>query len=160
MGKKIEWTDIDFKGLIPALMSRRFDVAMSAIYITDERRKVVDFTDPYFAGGLVVLTKRAGPIKALKDLDGKKVSVQVGTKSVGLLKDNYPEDRAGRGREEPGDVRSGRDRPRRCRGDGQARGQGLSRRPRRHLHVLDEQLTTEEYGFAVRKDDARAARRR
>jgi polar amino acid transport system substrate-binding protein len=90
MGRKIEWIDIDFKGLIPALVSNRADLAMSAIYITDERKKVVDFSDPYFAGGLVVLTTRAGPIKTLKDLDGKKVSVQVGTKSVGYLKDNHP----------------------------------------------------------------------
>src|SRR6218665_126365 len=55
MGKKVEWTDIDFKGLIPGLVSRRFDVASSAIYITEERRRVVDFTDPYYPGGLVVL---------------------------------------------------------------------------------------------------------
>jgi polar amino acid transport system substrate-binding protein len=34
MGKKIEWIDIDFKGLIPALVSKRADLAMSAIYIT------------------------------------------------------------------------------------------------------------------------------
>ena len=90
MGRKIEWIDIDFKGLIPALQSGRADMAMSAIYITDERRKVVDFSDPYYAGGLVVLTKKAGPVKTLKDLDGRKVSVQVGTKSVQYLKDNYP----------------------------------------------------------------------
>ncbi|MEO8524804.1 MAG: transporter substrate-binding domain-containing protein, partial [Caldimonas sp.] len=56
MGRKVEWIDIDFKGLIPALVSKRADLAMSAIYITDERKKVVDFSDPYFAGGLVVLT--------------------------------------------------------------------------------------------------------
>ena len=90
MGRKIEWIDIDFKGLIPALQAGRADMANSAIYITDERAKVVDFTDPYYAGGLVVLTKKDGPIKSLKDLDGKKVAVQVGTKSVGFLKDNFP----------------------------------------------------------------------
>lgn len=90
MGRKIEWIDIDFKGLIPALQAGRADMANSAIYITEERRKVVDFTDPYYAGGLVVLTKKDGPIKSLKDLDGKKVAVQVGTKSVGFLKDNFP----------------------------------------------------------------------
>ena len=87
MGRPIEWIDIDFKGLIPALQSGRADMAMSAIYITDERKKVVDFSDPYYAGGLVVLTKKDGPVKNLKDLDGKKVSVQVGTKSVNYLKD-------------------------------------------------------------------------
>ena len=90
MGRKIEWIDIDFKGLIPALQAGRADMANSAIYITEERRKVVDFTDPYYAGGLVVLTKKDGPIKSLKDLDGKKVAVQVGTKSVGYLKEHFP----------------------------------------------------------------------
>ena len=90
MGRKIEWIDIDFKGLIPALQAGRADMANSAIYITEERRKVVDFTDPYYAGGLVVLTKKDGPIKSLKDLDGKKVAVQVGPKSVGYLKEHFP----------------------------------------------------------------------
>ena len=89
MGRKIEWIDIDFKGLIPALQSGRADMAVSAIYITDERRKVVDFSDAYYAGGLVVLTKKDGAIKTLKDMDGKKVAVQVGTKSVNFLKDNF-----------------------------------------------------------------------
>ena len=41
LNKKIEWTEIDFKGLIPGIVSKRFDVAASAIYITDERKKVV-----------------------------------------------------------------------------------------------------------------------
>src|SRR2546430_17331295 len=36
MGRKIEWIDVDFKGLIEALVSKRADLAMSAIYITDE----------------------------------------------------------------------------------------------------------------------------
>lgn len=51
MGKKIQWTDIDFKGLIPRLDAHRFDAAISGIYITPERVQVVDFTRSYFAGG-------------------------------------------------------------------------------------------------------------
>lgn len=57
MGKQVEWVDIDFKGLIPGLISKRFDMAVSAIYITDERKKVVDFTDSYYAGGLELIRK-------------------------------------------------------------------------------------------------------
>src|SRR3546814_15640185 len=49
MGKKIAWTDIDFKGLIPAIMSGRADAAISAIYITDARKKAMDFTNSYYA---------------------------------------------------------------------------------------------------------------
>lgn len=92
MGKRVEWTDIDFKGLIPGLISRRFDMAVSGIYITEERRKVVDFTDPYYTGGLVALVKTGNAaINAPSDLNGKKVSVQVGTKSVNFLRENYPQ---------------------------------------------------------------------
>ncbi|MGC4241876.1 MAG: transporter substrate-binding domain-containing protein, partial [Herbaspirillum sp.] len=92
MGKKIQWIDIDFKGLIPGLISNRFDIAASAIYMTDERRKVVTFSDPYYRGGLAVLVRRDdNSIKVPEDLNkGKRVSVQVGTKSVSYLRDNFP----------------------------------------------------------------------
>jgi polar amino acid transport system substrate-binding protein len=151
MGRKVEWIDIDFKGLIPALVSRRADIAMSAIYITDERRKVVDFSDPYFAGGLVVLTTKAGPIKSLKDLEGRKVTVQVGTKSVGYLKDNYPKVErieVEKNQEMFNLVEIGR-------ADAAVTGKPAAKvfaQAKPALHVLAEQLTTEDYGIAVRKD--------
>jgi polar amino acid transport system substrate-binding protein len=151
MGRKIEWTDIDFKGLIPALVSKRADLAMSAIYITDERRKVVDFSDPYFAGGLVVLTTKAGPIKTLKDLDGKKVSVQVGTKSVGFLKENHPKVErveVEKNQEMFNLVEIGR-------ADAAVTGKPAAKvfaQAKPALWVLPEQLTTEDYGIAIRKD--------
>ena len=47
---------------------------------------MVDFTDSYFAGGLVAMTKDGNSaIKTLADLDGKKVTVQIGTQSVSYL---------------------------------------------------------------------------
>ena len=92
MDKQVEWVDIDFKGLIPGLISKRFDMAVSAIYVTDERKKVVDFTVPYYAGGLVAMVKDGNAsIKTPADLNGKKVSVQVGTKSVSYVKEKFPQ---------------------------------------------------------------------
>jgi polar amino acid transport system substrate-binding protein len=134
-----------------ALVSKRADLAMSAIYITDERKKVVDFSDPYFAGGLVVLTTRSGPIKSLKDLDGRRVSVQVGTKSVGFLKDNYPKIErveVEKNQEMFNLVEIGR-------ADAAVTGKPAAKifaQAKPSLHVLAEQLTTEDYGIAVRKD--------
>lgn len=152
MGKKVQWTDIDFKGLIPGLIAHRFDVAISAIYITPERAKVVGLTDPYFAGGLVAIVKKDSPIKSLEDLNGKKVSVQVGTKSVSYLQTNYPKvstveveknqemfDLVGIGRVDaavtgkPAAYQFARTRP--------------------GFRVLDQQITTEAYGIAVRQDE-------
>lgn len=152
MGKQIEWIDIDFKGLIPGLMSKRFDMAVSAIYITDERKKVVDFTDPYYAGGLVAMVKdNNAAIKKLTDLDGKKVSVQVGTKSVSYLAEKFPKVQrveVEKNQEMFSLVDIGR-------ADAAVTGKPAAFqyvRTRGGLRVLDEQLTTEEYGMALRKD--------
>jgi polar amino acid transport system substrate-binding protein len=136
MGKRVEWTDIDFKGLIPGLVSRRFDMAVSGIYITPERRKVVDFTEPYYTGGLVALVKSGNTsIHAPADLNGKKVSVQVGTKSVSFLRDTYPQVQrveVEKNQEMFNLVEIGR-------ADAAVR-------------MVEQPLTTEEYGMAVRKD--------
>ena len=151
MNRKIEWVDIDFKGLVPGLVSRRFDMAVSAIYITDERKKVVDFTEPYYAGGLVAMVKDSSPLKTLADLDGKKVTVQVGTKSVSYLNANHPKVQlveVEKNQEMFNLVDIGR-------ADAAVTGKPAAFqyvRTRGGLRVLDQQLTTEEYGMAVRKD--------
>ena len=151
MGRKIEWIDIDFKGLIPALQAGRADMANSAIYITEERRKVVDFTDPYYAGGLVVLTKKDGPIKSLKDLDGKKVAVQVGTKSVGYLKEHFP-------KVERVEVEKNQEMFNLAqigRADAAVTGKPAAKlyaQAHPDMIVLPEQITVEDYGMALPKN--------
>lgn len=158
MNKRIEWVDIDFKGLIPGLVSKRFDMSVSAIYITDERKKVVDFSDSYYAGGLVAMVKDGNTsIKTLKDLNGKKVAVQVGTKSVGYLGTNYPKVQlveVEKNQEMFSLVEIGR-------ADAAVTGKPAAFqyvRTRGGLRVLDQQLTTEEYGMALRKDSPELTR--
>ncbi len=152
MNKRIEWIDIDFKGLIPGLISKRFDMSVSAIYITDERKKVVDFTDSYYAGGLVAMVKDSNNgIKTLADLNGKKVAVQVGTKSVSYLAEKHPLVQlveVEKNQEMFNLVEIGR-------ADAAVTGKPAAFqyvRTRGGQRVLDQQLTTEEYGMAVRKD--------
>ena len=127
---------------------------MSAIYITDERKKVVAFTDPYYPGGLVIMTKKGdASIKGPEDLKGKKVTVQVGTKSVGYLKDNFPaveRVEVEKNQEMFQLVEVGR-------ADAAVTGKPAAKvyaRTRGTLQVVDKQLTVEEYGYAIRKEDA------
>ena len=48
--------------------------------VTDERKKSVDFTDPYVVTGAVIVThKDTNDIKTLADLKGKKVGAAAGT---------------------------------------------------------------------------------
>lgn len=152
MGKKVEWTSIDFKGLIPGLVARRFDMAVSAIYITEERKKVVDFTDSYYPGGLVMLVKKDNStIASPEDLAGKKVSVQVGTKSVAYLQEKFPNVErveVEKNQEMFSLVEIGRV-------DAAVTGKPAAKlfaKSRPTVKVVDKQLTVEEYGMAVRKD--------
>ena len=73
--------DTDFAGIIGALQAGRFDIVMSSMNDTAERRgKGVDFID-YFKAGSSILVQKGNPkaIKVVDDLCGTTVSVQKGT---------------------------------------------------------------------------------
>ena len=90
MGKQVEWVDIDFKGLIPGLISKRFDMAVSAIYITDERKKAVSFAGPYFVAGQDLLVRKDETgIDGPKDLNGKRLCSMTGTTSAVNVKEKF-----------------------------------------------------------------------
>ncbi|MBT2520166.1 ABC transporter substrate-binding protein [Arthrobacter sp. ISL-28] len=72
---KVDYKDTRFEQLIPGLKSRSFDVIASALYITAERAKEVDYI-PYFSTGSSILTKASGEkLSDIGDLCGKKVAV-------------------------------------------------------------------------------------
>lgn len=86
---KVEFVDTEFKGLIPGLQAKKFDLIVSAMYITDERKKTIDFSDSYFPGGLSIMVKKDNEtIKGFDDLVGKKAAVQIGTKSVKFVEES------------------------------------------------------------------------
>ena len=153
LNRQVEWIDIDFKGLVPGLVANRFDVVASAIYVTDERRKVVDFTDSYYPGGLVIMTKVGDQkIKGPDDLKGKKVAVQVGTKSVNFLKESFPtveRVEVEKNQEMFQLVEIGR-------ADAAVTGKPAAKvyaKARGTLQLVEPSLTVEEYAFALRKDE-------
>ena len=80
-GYKIEINTMPFDALIPALLTNNVDAVLSAITITEERQKRVDFSVPYYQSGLTILIndKDKDNIKSVKDLEGKSICVQIGT---------------------------------------------------------------------------------
>nr|4ZV1_A Chain A, AncQR [synthetic construct]4ZV2_A Chain A, AncQR [synthetic construct] len=82
LGVKVEFKPMDFDGIIPALQSGKIDVVIAGMTITEERKKQVDFSDPYFEAGQAIVVKKGNDsIKSLEDLKGKKVGVQLGSTS-------------------------------------------------------------------------------
>ena len=80
MGKKVQWVDMPFDSLIPALLSKKIDIIAAGLSATEERAKKVAFSTPYeisISAFLVAASNNA--IKALPDMKGKSVAVQLGT---------------------------------------------------------------------------------
>ncbi|MET1159720.1 MAG: basic amino acid ABC transporter substrate-binding protein [Thermoprotei archaeon] len=88
--KDIEIVTMDFDSLIPALTQGKIDVIAAGMTITEERKKVVDFTDPYWEADQAILVKKDGGFmpSSVDDLDGKTVGVQTGTTGADYIK-NY-----------------------------------------------------------------------
>lgn len=80
LGKKVEWVDMPFDSLIPALLSGKIDLIAAGMSATEERAKRVAFTTPYEIS-LSTFIVKAGreDIKSLEDLKGKTVAAQLGT---------------------------------------------------------------------------------
>lgn len=91
MGLKAEFLPSKWEGILAALEAGRFDVVANQVTITDERRKVYDFSQPYTYSGLQILVRKdRKDIKSLDDLAGKKVGVLLGTNHEQFLREHQP----------------------------------------------------------------------
>jgi polar amino acid transport system substrate-binding protein len=83
LGVKLKFENMSFDAIIPALAANRYDMAMSAMTDTEERRKKVDFVD-YFTSGGGFLVKKGNPknIHHLTDLCGVTAAIDKGTTEI------------------------------------------------------------------------------
>ena len=58
LNKRIEVVSMDFGGMIPALIATKVDMIGACITITDERKKSVLFSEPYYRGGISALVRQ------------------------------------------------------------------------------------------------------
>jgi ABC-type amino acid transport substrate-binding protein len=75
---QVELVAVTSGNRIPFLQSGKIDIIIATVTITDERRQVVEFSDPYFISGSLILVPKASAVKSLDDLGGKTVAVVQG----------------------------------------------------------------------------------
>ena len=79
LGVKVEFSVMSFDNVLASVQSGKADIAIAGISVTDERKKVYDFSDSYYTSNQAIILKKDSKIKKLSQLEGKKVGVQEGT---------------------------------------------------------------------------------
>lgn len=89
MGVEIEITHIDFDAALTGAATGKYDMAISGITATDDRRKNMNFSDAYYKASQAIIVTADSDITTAADLaDGKIVSCQEGTTGEQYLLDN------------------------------------------------------------------------
>lgn len=95
MGVKIDFVPTKWSGIIPALLTGKFDIIIGGMGITPERNLKVNFSDPYeFTGMSIVANKSlADGYSSLKDFNKKDVTiaVRIGTTAATAARNFLPE---------------------------------------------------------------------
>ncbi len=88
LGLEINFVNTAWDGIFQGI-DVNYDVVISAVTITDERKETMLFSDPYINNYQAVVVKAdyAGEIKGFLDLDGKTIAVQKETTSDILMQD-------------------------------------------------------------------------
>lgn len=93
-GRQIQFVDMRFEGLLPALISKRgCDVVASAVGVNAERQKVVLFSEPIYQSAYSGLVRKSdvSQFTSFSDIDQKeiKIAVQQGTEASLYVKKSF-----------------------------------------------------------------------
>jgi polar amino acid transport system substrate-binding protein len=81
----------DWDGIIPALLANKYDAIIASMSVTDERKKVVGFTDKYYAATAQFIAPKDTALKETTPaaLAGKTIGAQSSTTHSSYLEDKY-----------------------------------------------------------------------
>jgi polar amino acid transport system substrate-binding protein len=89
MGFKVKHQPVDWDGIVPSLRTKKIDIVASGMGITDELKKTIGFTMPYWRIKHVLVVKKDTKITVEKALaEGNKIGVQRGTTEGRWIEEN------------------------------------------------------------------------
>lgn len=83
--RPIRIENIPFIGLIPALQNGTIDIVVSSLTVTEQRKRAIDFSDPYATTGLSLLLNIDSPINNIEEANQKGVVIVVKSGTSGEL---------------------------------------------------------------------------
>ena len=92
IGLELQVDDMDFDAALLAAQNGKSDMVMAGVTVTDERQKVMDFSDTYAEGIQSVIVPEDSDIASVDDLAGKTIGTQRGTTGYIYCTDDFGED--------------------------------------------------------------------
>lgn len=155
-GFEVKVENVSWDALFGMLANGELDVAISSITITDERKKTMNFSQPYYKSGqrLILHSRHKDANLTLDGMDGMQVGAQIGTTSAELVSKNHPKV----------NLRTYENIPFGLRDLDQGNLDGfvvddpvgryyVSRGEYLNLVFTDKEYTSEEFGIVIRKGD-------
>jgi ABC-type amino acid transport substrate-binding protein len=92
LGVELVIQEMDFDALVTALPAGKVDLVISGMNPTEERAKVVDFSEVYYNSqhGILVRAEDVDKYKTFADLEGAKVGAQLGSTQEQIAKNEIP----------------------------------------------------------------------
>jgi polar amino acid transport system substrate-binding protein len=155
MGLEMVFKTEIFDTLIPTLKAGgKFDIIASAMTITDERKKEIDFSDPYIDSNQSIAVMKSTGIEQRSDLAGKKIGVQSGTTGEAWATENLkdstivPFDTATKAFSalQAGNVAA-------VVNDLPVSADIVKKDPAKGMEIIEEIPTGEQYGFGISKSN-------
>ncbi|SCU73421.1 ABC transporter periplasmic protein [Cupriavidus necator] len=81
LGVTLQIVPVSGPNRVPFLLSRKADVVMASFSITEDRKKVIDFSEPYGVVPVVIGGPASAKVASFADLSGKTIAVTRGTTS-------------------------------------------------------------------------------
>ncbi len=83
----------DWDGIIPALQGKKFDMIIASMFITEERKKQVSFSHPYYLAAMTLAAPKGAGITDFTNegLKGKVIGAQSGTTQAEYATASFPD---------------------------------------------------------------------
>ncbi|MEE1228285.1 MAG: basic amino acid ABC transporter substrate-binding protein [Lachnospiraceae bacterium] len=79
LGLKLKVEDMEFDSIITAVQTGKADMGLAGMTVTEDRKKMVNFSDTYATAVQSVIVPEDSKIASIDDLKGKKIGVQLAT---------------------------------------------------------------------------------
>ena len=89
MGRQVVIVQNNWEGLVEGLKRKDYDIVVNGLEITDERKREVHFSDPYYyCTEVITVSKTNNNINSFADLENKRVGTLTGTLAQRILVDS------------------------------------------------------------------------